>query len=114
MTTNGMGPLTYEGWAMVEQMGFRKTVGRVSEVETYGTKMLRLDVPVIGADGKPSEFVTRFCGGPSLYQVTPLDEELALDMAKRQDDPRPIKPTAYQIEHKSAFEYQEEEDEPQF
>jgi hypothetical protein len=36
----------YAGWALVEQMGFRKTVGRVQEVEQYGAKMLRLDVPV--------------------------------------------------------------------
>lgn len=99
MSTNGTGPAAYEGWAMVEQMGFRKTVGKISEVETYGTKMLRLDVPVIGPDGTVSEFVTRFCGNPSLYQVTPLEEALALDMAKRQGDPRPVKPTSYQIEH---------------
>src|ERR1700728_3218806 len=95
----------YEGWALVEQMGFRKTVGKVCEVETYGTKMLRLDVPVFdgsGPDAPIKEFVTRLCGGPSLYQVSPLDESLAIDMAKRQADPRPVQPTAYQIEDKRA------------
>lgn len=93
----------FSGWALVEQMGFRKTVGRVREVEQYGTKMLRLDVPVFAADGKVTEeYVTRFCGGPSLYQVTPLSEEVAIDAARRQGDPRPIKPTQYQIEDQSA------------
>jgi hypothetical protein len=98
MTTDVEG---YSGWALVEQMGFRKTVGRVREVEQYGTKMLRLDVPVF-ADGKVTEeYVTRFCGGPSLYQVTPLSEEVAIDAARRQGDPRPVKPTQYQIEDQS-------------
>lgn len=91
----------YEGWALVEQMGFRKTVGKVSEVETYGTKMLRLDVPAFAPDGTVTEFVTRFCGGPSLYQVSPLDEALAIDMARRQSAPRPVKPTAYQLTDQS-------------
>ena len=93
--------MAYEGWALVEQMGFRQTVGKVSEAEVYGTKMLRLDVPVFGSIASadpPQVCVTRFCGGPSLYQVTPLDEETAIDMARRQSDPRPVKPVAYQIE----------------
>ena len=83
----------YEGWALVEQMGFRKTVGRVAEVEMYGTKMLRLDIPTLGGGT-----VTRFCGGPSLYQVSPLEEDVALEMVKRQSDPRPVKPTTFRIE----------------
>ena len=99
----------YEGWALVEQMGFRQTVGKVSEAEVYGTKMLRLEVPVFGAKKTngtaPTEFVTRFCGGPSLYQVTPLDEEVALHMARDQSDPRPARPVSFRLTH-------EEEDEP--
>jgi hypothetical protein len=83
----------YEGWALVEQMGFRKTVGKVRQVEMFGTKLLRLDVPVPGTE----EWTTRFCGGPSLYQVTPLAEQVALDMAKRQGDPRPVQPTDYRL-----------------
>lgn len=91
----------YEGWAIVEQMGHRSTVGKVSEEEVYGAKMLRIDVPVFGrikSDDDPQVYVTRYCGGPSLYQVTPLDAETAIDMARKQADPRPVKPTAYQIE----------------
>lgn len=102
--------MAYEGWALVEQMGFRQTVGKVSEVEVYGTKMLRLDVPVFGSiksNDAPQVYVTRFCGGPSLYQVSPLDEETGIDMARRQADPRPVKPTSYQIE-----DQREDEDEP--
>lgn len=83
----------YEGWALVEQMGFRKTVGKVREVEMYGTKMLRLDVPVPASE----EWTTRYCGGPSLYQITPLSDQVALDMAEQQGDPRPVRPTDYRL-----------------
>jgi hypothetical protein len=87
---------SYSGWALVEQMGFRKTVGKVCEVEQYGTKMLRLDIPP--PDGSEDGWTTRFCGGPSLYQVSPLSETVALDAIKRQADPRPVRPTDYRIE----------------
>lgn len=86
----------YSGWALVEQMGFRKTVGKVSEVEMYGTKMLRLDIPP--PNGGEEGWTTRFCGGPSLYQVSPLSEAVALDAIKRQADPRPVRPTDYRLE----------------
>lgn len=95
---------SYAGWALVEQMGFRKTVGKVHEVEMYGAKMLRLDIPPGDINenpdraDNPERWTTRFCGGPSLYQVTPLSEEVALDMVKRQADPRPVRPTTYRIE----------------
>lgn len=85
----------YEGWALVEQMGFRRTVGKVREVEIYGTKMLRLDVPI---PDKPDDFTTQFVGGPSIYQVTPLSEDVALAMAKHQADPRPVRPADYRGE----------------
>ena len=88
---------SYTGWALVEQMGFRQTVGKVCEIEQYGTKMLRLDIPT---PEDPESFTTRFCGGPSIYQVTPLSEAVALGMIKDQRDVRPVRPTDYRIENK--------------
>lgn len=88
----------YEGWALVEQMGFRKTYGLVREVEMYGTKMLRLDVPI---PGEPDKFTTRFAGGPSLYQVTPLEESLARAFADRQGDQRPVQPIGWRLSDQS-------------
>jgi hypothetical protein len=93
----------YEGWALVEQMGFRRTIAKVCEVEQYGTKMLRLDVPFWnGGDedrlSAPAGYSTLFAGGPSLYQVSPLDDELALSQARRQADPRPVRPVQYRLE----------------
>jgi hypothetical protein len=100
-----MNEIAYEGCALVEQMGFRKTVGKVREVEQFGAKMLRLDVPI----NDSTEWTTRFCGGPSLYQVTPLAEDVAIDMAKRQGDPRPVKPTEYRLPPPRADEFDEGE-----
>lgn len=89
----------YEGWAIVEQMGFRRTVARVQEIEMYGAKMLRLDIPVGNAlDG---DFQTRFAGGPSLYQVTPISEAVAKYEIERQSDPRPVMPVEFRIEDKT-------------
>ena len=48
----------YSGWALVEQMGFRKTVGKVTEVEMYGTKMLRLDIPALIIPGHDASHAT--------------------------------------------------------
>lgn len=93
MTTQG--DPAYEGWALVEQMGFRKTYCRVREVEQFGTKMLRMDVPI---PGQPADYVTFFAGGPSLYQVTPLTEELARAYAERASDSRPVMPVGFRLE----------------
>lgn len=81
----------------------RQTVAKIREVEQFGAKMVRLDVPFFDGEDRaqPAGYTTRFAGGPSLYQVSPLDEELALSMARRQADPRPVRPTVFRIEQKS-------------
>jgi hypothetical protein len=104
----------YEGWALVEQMGFRKTIAKVREVEQFGTKMLRMDVPFFN-DGvaDPAGFITAgFAGGPSLYQVTPLDDETALVMARRQSDPRPVNPVTFRIEAPTSAPHRDFDSEP--
>ena len=79
----------YEGWAMLEVMGHRQRVGRVQEVEMYGGKMLRIDIPLEGGD------VTEFYSCASIYALWPLSEEVARDAAKRHVDPRPVRPVDY-------------------
>jgi hypothetical protein len=93
----------YEGWALLELMGHRQRVGHVREVELYGGKMLRIDIPVI-ADGKPAETVTEFYGCSSIYALRPISEDIAQDHAKRASDPRPVRPLEYRIEDKSQSE----------
>lgn len=86
---------TYTGWACVELMGYRVRYGQVFEVEQYGTKMLRIDVPNPAA---PDEPVSEFYGGPSIYSVTPMTEEMVRDKIGDRDI-RPVKPVSYRLPH---------------
>ncbi len=65
---------TYEGWALVELMGHRRTAGKVTEVELAGAKVLRVDTP--NADGET--VATQFYGGSALYCLTPCEEETVM------------------------------------
>jgi hypothetical protein len=59
----------FSGYAVVELMGHRVRAGLVTEVEMFGTKMLRLDIP-----GKDR---FEFYSGAALYGITPCTEEQA-------------------------------------
>lgn len=100
-----------DDWAIVELMGHVKMAGRVSEVERFGAKMGRIDIPYIMPDCKacngtgrvvnPPEkcnyctgFVAQFFGGNSVYRITPVSEEVARDTAKR-NTPEPVSPWDY-------------------
>lgn len=65
---------SYEGWAILELMGHRQRVGRVSEEEVYGGKMLRIDIPLADLGG---EVVTEFYGCSSVYSLRPISEDRA-------------------------------------
>lgn len=65
-------------WACVEIFGHRKHYGRVTEVEKFGTKMLRIDVPTVREApllGQPETFETFIYGGGSIFSLTPMTEE---------------------------------------
>lgn len=83
-----------EIWACVEIFGHRKHYGRIKEVERFGTKMLRVDVP--GALAAPlfneeERFETFLYGGNSIFSLTPMTEEAARKWAQS-ERPRPYKP----------------------
>jgi len=80
----------YEGWAMLELMGHRQRMGFVREVEMYGGKMLRIDIPTEGGD------VTEFYSVASVYAMRPASEQVIRDAAKNYGDPRPVNPVDYQ------------------
>lgn len=82
-------------WACVEIFGHRKHYGRVREVERFGTKMLRVDVPgpvpsapLLGEDEK---FETFLYGGASIFSLTPMTEEAARKWAEA-ERPKPYRP----------------------
>src|SRR5574337_1350581 len=86
----------FKGWAMLELMGHRQRIGYVQEVEMYGGKLIRIDIPTEGGD------VTEFYGASSIYSLRPCSEEIVKDAAKRYGDPRPVKPVEYRLEDKRA------------
>lgn len=73
---------TFAHWAIVELMGHRRLAGYVEEVELFGGKMMRLDVP----SDPPA---TQFYGSSAIYCVTPTTEELARAFAQSRG-PRPV------------------------
>jgi hypothetical protein len=79
-------------WAIVELMGHRQRAGLCQEVEQFGAKMLRIDIPA-----GETEFVTEFYGGGSIYALRPASEEVARLMAERLGDPRPVAPVSYRL-----------------
>jgi len=79
-------------WAIVELMGHRQRAGLCQEVEKFGAKLLRIDIPA------GDEFVTEFYGGSSIYALRPSSEEIARAFAERMGDPRPVTPVSYRLE----------------
>lgn len=75
-----------EEWAVVEIMGHLRTAGRIFEVERFGAKLLRVDVPI------GDEWATEFFGGSAIYRIRHCTEEMARQIAISLGDPRPARP----------------------
>jgi hypothetical protein len=82
-TTSAL-PQPFDQWAILELMGHVRLAGRVSEVELFGTKMGRIDVP--NASGG---FTTQLFGGASVYRLTPCAEDVARAVAAS-SQPQPV------------------------
>lgn len=60
-----------EEYAVVEIFGHRRHCGRVLEVDRFGAKLLRIDVP---KDGKfENGYTSHFYGGSSIFSFSPCD-----------------------------------------
>lgn len=95
-----------EEWAVVEIMGYHKCAGRIAEVERFGAKMLRVDIPA------GDSFVTEFFGGQSIYRLRPATEEVARAVAAQLGDPRPSAPVSYRLPApRDEMDQHEDEDE---
>jgi hypothetical protein len=55
-------------YAVIEVFGHRRLAGRITEVEHYGTKLLRIDIPEKGKF--QNGFKSQLYGGASLFSVT--------------------------------------------
>lgn len=65
-------PLPDGDYAIIECLGHRTVVGKVAEVERFGTTMLEVE-PVFDKGLLPAIYL----GGGSLYAVTPCTREVA-------------------------------------
>ncbi len=65
----------FREWAIVELMGHVRVAGLVTEVERFGSKLGRIDIP------NGNGFTTQFFNGSSLYRLTPTTEEIARAIA---------------------------------
>jgi hypothetical protein len=77
-----------EEWAILELMGHRRLAGRVEEVDRYGVKMCRIDIP---DPTDPAKFITQRYGGQAIYCETPCTEETARAISKL-SQPSPVNP----------------------
>lgn len=66
-------------YAIVEALGHRTLVGRVTEIERFGTKMLQVE-PLFG----DVMLGPVLLGGGSIYQFTPCDAETAFNRRPKQ------------------------------
>jgi hypothetical protein len=91
-------------WGVVELFGHVRLAGRISEVERFGGKMLRLDIP----DGDGEFLATQFIGNAALYRVTPTSEETARRVAKL-GQPEPVR--RWELPAPDADDDEDEDDE---
>lgn len=91
-----------EFWAKVEMMGHVTIAGRVSEVEMFGGKLGRVEVPQ--PDGT---FATQFFGAGSVYRITAVSEEVARAIASRVAPPI----SAWDLPRRPALPRPDEDDE---
>ncbi len=83
-------------FAIVEQLGHRTFVGRVLEIERFGTKMLQIE-PLFGQVMLGPVLLS----GNSLYQFTPVDATTAY--ARRPVEPYQLPPSVAAIIPASAL-----------
>lgn len=94
----------FEGWAIVELMGHRKRAGMTREVELFGGKLLRIDIPAEGGD------ITEFYGASAIYALRPVSEDIARDAVRMAGDPRPVRPVEYRLAAPNAREDEDEDE----
>jgi hypothetical protein len=90
-----------ELWACVEIFGHRRHYGRVSEVERFGAKLLRVDVPIVPEApllGDNEVFETHVYGGAAIFSLTPMTETAARSWAKGERPEAPMRRLAYDPE----------------
>lgn len=69
---------TFDQWCILELFGHVKMAGKVSEQAIGGGSFIRVDVP--NPDGTIA--FTRFYGPSAIYSIQPVEEKVAVSIAK--------------------------------
>ena len=89
-----------ERWAFVEIFGHRSHYGRLVEIEQFGSKMLRIDVPT----EQPDVFQSFEYGGGAIFSIKPMTEKAVREAQARHRE-------MYGVPSRTILEDQEEEEE---
>lgn len=73
-----------DDWVIMELMGHRRLVGKLTEATFAGGAFLRLDIPKNGED-----FSTQYYSPAAVYCITPTTEDMVRLMAKN-SQPAPV------------------------
>lgn len=101
-------------WAILELMGHRRLAGFVSDVELFGGRMLRIDVPA--TETQPG--ATQFYSVASVYALTPTTEATARAVAagarpapvQRWELPAPQEPSRVFGDRGDDYDYEGKDD----
>ena len=77
----------FKGWAILELFGHRRLAGMVEDVEMFGGRMCRIDVP--DAKDPTKMLASQLYGHAAVYGMTPCTEETAREVA-RMSQPAPV------------------------
>lgn len=74
----------FEAWGLVELMGHQRVAGRLTEQVIAGANLLRVDVPMFGANGEhDGAFRTVMYGPSAIYAVHVTGEQEAIQLANK-------------------------------
>jgi len=68
----------FENWCVVELMGHQRIAGLVTEVNLFGSALMRVDVPAVNGTAA----YTKFFGASAIYAITPVSEAIARSAAQ--------------------------------
>ncbi|WP_158811207.1 hypothetical protein [Beijerinckia sp. L45] len=100
-------------WAIVEVFGHRRHVGRVREEERFGSKLMRIDIPVDG-DPAMNGWKTLYYAGSALFSFAPCTKDTAMQANKPYERPTLARLEALDVNVRDQFgrddEGQDEDD----
>lgn len=97
-------------WCFLEIMGHRSHWGRSREEERFGSKMIRIDVPIEGDTAKG--WTTHYYGGSSIFSYSLVTEDLVMKRNKPYAPPSRLAIAAPEEKTEPHYNALNDDDEP--